>query len=521
MAGGSRTLKLSILGDVDGLNKSLTSATKDVDTFSDKIGKTSKVIGAAFVAAAAAAGTFALKLGVDGVKAALEDEKAQRILALTLENTTGATKRQVAAIETYITKTALATGVTDDQLRPAFSRLVRSTKDTEDAQKLLSLALDISAATGKPLEAIANSLSKGYDGNTNALGKLGLGIDQSILKTKDFNKVYDNLRTSFDGFSKQESVTFQGRIDRVKVAFDEAKETIGFAFLPILEKLLGFINVTALPILDTFSKGFDFLKADTFSKSLTNIGTVLKNTVLPIFEGAKDIFNNVKDAIIGSKDEFESFFEVVGYFAPKIGKVIGAGLSIVGEIAGLVITIFGKVLSAIQPLINFAIDGINLVIRGLNLIKPGADIASIGKIGAMPSVAGFSGTTPGGQTFNTGTTTTSAGSSIPSVGTFTGGATGGLTGVNAAASGGVAAASNAAALAAAGYVRLTPVDTEAYGVRNAGVAAAAAAAAVPATTINVTVNGALNAEGTARTIVDTLNNSYYRGTGGANNLVTT
>jgi hypothetical protein len=212
---------------------------------------------------------------------------------------------------------------------------------------------------------------------------------------------------------------------------------------------------------------------------------------------------------------------VVAYFAPKLGKVLGTYLSAVGEIAGVVITIFAKVLGAIKPLINFAIDGINLVIRGLNLIKPGADIGSIAKIGDMPSVAGFSGTTPGGQTFNTGTT--SAGSSIPSVGTFTGGATGGatggLTGVGAAASGGVAAASNAAALAAAGYVRLTPIDTEAYGVRNAGVAAAAAAA--PATTINVTVNGALNAEGTARTIVDTLNNSYYRGTGGASNLVTT
>ena len=143
MAGGSRTLKLSILGDVDNLNKSLNTATKDVDTFGDKIGKTSKVIGAAFAAAAVAAGAFAVKIGVDGVKAALEDEKAQRILALTLANTTGATKQQVAAIETYITKTALATGVTDDQLRPAFARLVRSTKDTEEAQKLLSLALDI------------------------------------------------------------------------------------------------------------------------------------------------------------------------------------------------------------------------------------------------------------------------------------------------------------------------------------------------------------------------------------------
>jgi hypothetical protein len=513
MAGGSRTLKLSILGDVDGLNKSLTTATKDVDGFTDKIGKASKAIGAAFAAAAVAAGAFAIKLGVDGVKAALEDEKAQRILALTLENTTGATKRQVAAIETYITKTALATGVTDDQLRPAFARLVRSTKDTEDAQKLLSLALDISAATGKPLEAVANSLSKGYDGNTNALGKLGLGIDQSILKTKDFNKVYDSLRTSFDGFSKQESVSFEGQIKRVNVAFDEAKETIGFAFLPILQTVLNFINKSALPILDTFSKSFDFMKTDAFASSLTNIGTVLKNTVLPIFNGAKDVFNNVKDAIIGSKDEFESFFDVVAYFAPKIGKVIGGALSVVGEIAGLVITIFGKVISAIKPLINLAIDGINLVIRGLNLIKPGADIASIGKIGDLPAVAGFSGTTPGGQSFNTGTASTGSSSSsgmkiptIPSAGS------GGLTGVTPGVSGGISSAAKAAAdadngLNLASYPRAGNYDPSGFPTGQAA-----------STTINVTVNGAIDKEGTARTIINTLNDSFYRGTGGADNL---
>jgi hypothetical protein len=513
MAAGSRTLKLSILGDVDGLNKSLATATKDVDTFGDKIGKTSKAIGAAFAAAAVAVGAFAIKIGVDGVKAALEDEKAQRILALTLQNTTNATKSQVAAIETYITKTALATGVTDDQLRPAFARLVRSTKDTEDAQKLLSLALDISAATGKPLEAIANSLSKGYDGNTNALGKLGLGIDQSILKTKDFNKVYDSLRTSFDGFSKQESVSFQGQLNRVNVAFDEAKETIGFAFLPMLQTLLNFINTSALPVLDTFSKGFDFLKADAFAGSLTNIGNVLKNTVLPIFNGAASIFNNVKDAIIGSKDEFESFFDVVAYFAPKIGKVIGGALSVVGEIAALVITIFGKVLSAIKPLLNAAIDGINLVIRGLNLIKPGADIQSIGKIGEMPAVAGFSGTMPSGQTFNTGTTTGSSSSSDIKIPTIPTGGSGGLTGVSAVVGGGVSTAVKAAAAAGetlnlASYPRAGNYAPSGFPTGE-----------MTGTTINVTVNGAIDKEGTARTIINTLNDSYYRGTGGSTALV--
>ena len=141
---GSRTLKLSILGDVDNLNKSLKSATQDVDTFGDKIGKTGKMIGAAFVAAAAAAGAYAVKIGIEGVKAAIDDEKAQTQLAVALENATGATKGQIAATEQSILKMSLATGVADDQLRPALGRLVRSTGDAEKAQELLAIAILIS-----------------------------------------------------------------------------------------------------------------------------------------------------------------------------------------------------------------------------------------------------------------------------------------------------------------------------------------------------------------------------------------
>ena len=96
---GSRTLKLSILGDVDNLNKSLKSATADVETFGDKMGKVGKAIGAAFAAAAAAAAAYAVKIGIDGVKAAIADEKAQTQLALALENATGATKAQIQSTE--------------------------------------------------------------------------------------------------------------------------------------------------------------------------------------------------------------------------------------------------------------------------------------------------------------------------------------------------------------------------------------------------------------------------------------
>jgi hypothetical protein len=491
---GSRTLKLSILGDVDNLNKSLKTATADVDSFGDKMGKVGKVIGAAFVAAAAAAGAYAIKIGVDGVKAALEDEKAQRILALTLENTTKATKAQIAAVEDYITETALATGVTDDQLRPALSRLVRSTKDTEEAQKLLGLALDISSATGKPLEAIANSLGKAYDGNTNALGKLGLGIDQSILKTKDFNKVYENLRGSFAGFAAQEANTFQGRIDRLNVAFDEAKETIGFALLPVLEKVIRFINDNALPIINALSEGFGS-KGAGLSAIITNLGNTIVNVFTPIINGLVKAFNYVKDAIGDNLETFKVFGSYVAtYLAPVIGTVLGGALQVAGKIAGGVIDVIAGVVKILNGLIQGAVAGINALISAYNAIP------------FLPNVSKISTPTVSVPSIKTPTVTTS----VPSIPSISAPSSGGAIS-SGGGGGGVATAAKTAAFATAGLAAI-PSNFNVAGFR-------AGEERDRGTTINVNVSGAVDKEGTARTIVDTLNNSYYRGTGGAGNLV--
>jgi hypothetical protein len=501
---GSRTLKLSILGDVDNLNKSLKTASGDVDSFGDKVGKAGIAIGKAFAAAAAAAGAAAIAIGIEGVKAAIADEKAQTQLALALENATGATQAQIKATEDSILQMSLATGVADDQLRPALGRLVRSTGDITKAQDLLSTALDISAATGKPLEAVANSLGKAYDGNTAALGKLGIGLDAAELKTMSFEQVQGRLTELFGGAAAANANTYAGQIARVQVAFDEAKETLGTALLPILDQLLKFINENALPAIQAFSAAFSLTEGDGFGKVITDVGATLKKTFTPIIEGVKSVFDSVKTAVLNSKDEFKAFWDVVKFIAPLIGKAIGDSLKVVGDIAELVITIIAKVLGAIKPLLNTAIEGINLIIKGYNLIQTGKDIPPIAKIGATTGAPGFSGTMPGGASFSTsgavGSSGTTRTTTATSGGTTTAG--GGTTG------GGIAGAVAAAASAA---------STVVSGNFNPGSFRMAEAASM-GTTINLTVTGAFDREGTARTIVETLNDSFYRGTGGAGSL---
>jgi len=488
---GSRTLKLSILGDVDNLNKSLKAASKDVDTFGDKMGKVGKMVGAAFAAAAAAAGAYAIKIGVEGVKAAIEDEKAQTQLALALENATGATTAQIAATEQSILKMSLATGVADDQLRPALGRLVRSTGDTEKAQQLLAQALDISAATGKPLETVAAALSKGFDGNTAALGKLGIGLSAAELKTMSFEQVQSKLSDLFGGAAAANADTYAGRIARMQIAFDEAKETIGFALLPILEKLMGFINNNALPIINAFSGAFS-LNGNGLGGVITTLGNIITSVFTPIINGMIKAFGYVRDAIGDNLDTFKEFGALIAtYVAPVIGTVLGGALQVAGKIAGGVIDVIAGVVKILNGLISGAVAGINALISAYNAIP---FLPNVSKI-STPSVSVPTIKTPTVPT----TTTTIPKISAPQGGGTTGG--GSVGGVTKAASVAASVAKASAGISNFNVGSFRKAEAESMG-----------------TTINLTVTGAFDKEGTARTIVDTLNNSYYRGTGGATNL---
>jgi hypothetical protein len=255
MATGNRTLKLSILADVDDLKKKLGEADKAVETNASKIGEFGKKAAAAFAVAAAAAVAYGTKLAIDGVKAAIEDEAAQLRLANALKTATGATEGQIKATEDFILQTSLATGVADDQLRPAMQRLAVSTKDTGEAQRLLSLALDISKGKGIELETVANALGRAQDGNTTALGRLGLGLSKAELSTLSFTQVQEKLSNLYGGAAAANAETFQGKIDRLKVGFDEAKESLGVALLPQVEKFITFLNQTGIPTLNAFIAG--------------------------------------------------------------------------------------------------------------------------------------------------------------------------------------------------------------------------------------------------------------------------
>lgn len=218
-------------------SKGIDRAVKEFKSLEKASDKANFLIRKAAVPAAAALAGLAVALG-DSAKAAIEDQKGQLLLAKQLQNTTGATDKQIAANEQFIKDMMFATGVADDKLRPALAQLVRSSGSVEQAQKDLGLALDISAGTGRELSAVSSALAKAQLGNLSALTRLGIPLDQNIIKTKDYNKATEILSKTFEGAASASADTLEGRMRILRLRLDETKETIGNALIPVIERLL-------------------------------------------------------------------------------------------------------------------------------------------------------------------------------------------------------------------------------------------------------------------------------------------
>ena len=488
MAGtGSRTLKLSILGDIDNLKKNLDQGNKEVEGFGDKVGKFGKMAGAAFAAAGVAAAAYAGKLLIDGVKSAIEDEAAQVKLAATLVNVTGATNAQIAAVESQILKTSLLTGLTDDELRPSFERLVRATSDSDAALKLQSVAIDVAAGSGKSLEAVTNAMAKAAEGNAGSLAKLGIGLSAAQLKTMSMDEITAKLAETFGGQAAEKADTFAGKMDRLKVAFNEGKETVGAFVLdaitpmvsgfvnsvipavqklaeelgpkltPIFQALTGYIRDNVIP---TFKAIWEFIQ--------NFVIPALRDFLTPIINGLRAAFEKVTSKIKENEEQLAplvTFFKATAVFirdvlAPVLGKVLGGAFEILGAAIGGVIDFF----ATLVDLINKAYNAIKTIV---NFIKNNPVTQFIG--GAFDAVFG-GGKAAGGPVM--GGTSYLVGERGPEI--FTPSSSGSITPNNRLGGG---------------------------------------------TVINLNVSGAIDPEGTARSIIDVLNNSFYRGTNGAGALV--
>jgi len=458
---GIPKVKITFDADFDELKRGVTGATNEVQSFGDKMGNFGKKAGAAFAVAGAAALAYGAVLLKQGVESAIADEQAQAKLATTLQNVTGATDAQIAAVESQILQTSLLTGLTDEQLRPSFERLVRATKDSDAALKLQSVAIDVAAGSGKSLEAVTNAMAKAAEGNTASLAKLGFGLTSAQLKTMSMDEITKQLAGTFGGQASVQADTFAGKMARLKVAFDEGKETIGSFVLDAITPMIDTVVNTVIPAIAGFIDSIGGKEGIT--SAFMGFVDGAKKFFIPIFEGIKFAFDKIKDAVMANKDEFADLFAFLSkYVVPLLGGVLKLAIEGIGIALGVVINVVGTLIGGFERLFDIVKNVVGAI---QSLIKLAAD---------NPVVRGISG-------------------AISS-------AFGGFR-----AAGGSVSSGTPYVVGERGAELFVPSSNGTI-VPNGGIGS----------TINVTVNGAIDAEGTARTIVDVLNRSNARGTLGAN-----
>lgn len=228
-------INLPIVVDFDG--RGLRKAVAEFKKLETNAARATFIINKSAVPAAAALGGLAVA-GFSAAKAAAEDAAEQALLAGQLVRTTGATQAQVAANESFIDSVSRSVAVADSELRPALSALVTGTKDLATAQRLLKVALDVSAATGANLGTVSEALSRGFNGNNRALARLSPELKTLIAEGASFADVLKVLETNFGGAAQEAANTAQGGMKKLSIAVDEAQESIGTALLPYMEQLV-------------------------------------------------------------------------------------------------------------------------------------------------------------------------------------------------------------------------------------------------------------------------------------------
>ena len=233
-------------------DKGTKAAVKDINKMEKKFGDFANKTAKTFGLAAVAAGAFAVKVGYDAVKAAMEDQKSQVLLANSLRNTINATDATIAATEEYITAMQAEFGIADDQLRPALAKLAAVTGDVGKAQSLLGVAMDISAAKGIDLNTASKLVSKAYGGNIGALKKLFPQISAATVNSKDFAGALREISGETKGAAAAAANTFAGQMERIKLAFGEASESLGYKLLPQIKSFADLIITKAIPAIQKF-----------------------------------------------------------------------------------------------------------------------------------------------------------------------------------------------------------------------------------------------------------------------------
>ena len=379
-------LSIPIVSEFDG--KGIDKAIKEFKQLETVGEKAQFAIKKAAVPAAAALTAVAGALGL-AAKAAAEDEQQQAILANTMQNVVGATDATVAATEDMIAAMSRATGTADSELRPAFAALLVGTKNVGEATDALSLAQDISIATGTDLATVSDALAKAYAGNMKGLQALSPEMKGMIKEGADLDTVMMALNDNFGGAAARSADTAAGKFKILKNSLAETQESIGAALLPVLQKVLPYLQAMA-DWAQRNPKAFMIIAGAISAVAAAIVAVNVAMAFNPFGLIAIGIAALVTGLTI-AYTKFETFRDIVN-------------------------TVLNGLIAGFEVFANSFIGAINLIIRGMNLISPFSDIPSLPTISLGRIGGGGTSTSGGGaETRTADRMAREAGTAMPSL----------------------------------------------------------------------------------------------------------
>jgi hypothetical protein len=356
-------VNIPIISEFD--SKGIKSAINEFKSLEGAGAKAQFALKKAAIPAAAAIGGLAVVIG-DATKAAIEDAKAQALLAQAITNNTLAGEANIKVAEAFIESTMMSAAVADDELRPALASLVQVTGEMTSAQDGLTLALDIAAATGVDLGTATDAIAKAYGGNTRALGTLLPSVRSLIKEGASLDEVFAAVAGTVGGSAAVAANSAEGQMKRLSLTIGETKESIGAAFLPILERLLPVLQKFAVYVQNNTDK---VLAVMAVVGSLA--GAILAlNAVMKVITVTQLALNLAMAA------------NPIGLVVTAVALLVaGFGVLVAktGSVKNAFATMGNFIIGIFESIANTYVSMINLVIKGLNLL-PGVNIGELGDI---------------------------------------------------------------------------------------------------------------------------------------------
>ncbi len=413
MAGDSRTLKLSILADVDDLNKKLKAATGDVEGFGGKMANVGKKIGVALAAAAAAAGAMAIKIGVDAVKAASNLSETQSKVAVIFGESS-------VAIEKFAATAATKLGQSKQQALDAaatFATFGKSAGLAGDdlvgfSTELTTLSADLASFYNTSPEEAITAIGAALRGESEPIRKYGILLNDAALKQEAMNMGIYNGTGALTAQQKvlaaqavimKQTTDAQGDFERTSgglanqqrilaAQFENVKTTIGTALLPVVLELVSAFNRNVLPAI---VKVGDAIGQGGLTGAISFIKDLIQKFFTPVLAGLKGAWDSIGDALVRNQDSFQKLSSFIkNVVAPVIGTTLRVALEVVGTVFGKIIDIIGGAIDKISSFIEAIKNMVNAVISAYNRL-PTPDIALVGAGGGSSGGSFTSGGAPG------------------------------------------------------------------------------------------------------------------------------